>query len=43
MDRDAQSVPGGGAPAVALTGDRRSEILGLRWEWIDFEREMIFF
>jgi integrase len=27
---------------LLLTGCRRSEILGLRWEWIDFEREMIF-
>jgi integrase len=34
-------------PAAAIrllffTGCRRSEILGLRWEWIDFERAMIF-
>jgi integrase len=27
---------------LLLTGCRRSEILGLRWEWIDFERAMIF-
>jgi integrase len=26
---------------LLLTGCRRSEILGLRWEWIDFERAMI--
>ncbi len=34
-------------PAAAIrlllfTGCRRSEILGLRWDWIDFERAMIF-
>jgi integrase len=27
---------------LLLTGCRRSEILGLRWEWIDFERAIIF-
>ena len=27
---------------LLLTGCRRSEILGLRWDWIDFERAMIF-
>src|SRR5215472_5257044 len=27
---------------LLLTGCRRSEILGLRWGWIDFERAMIF-
>lgn len=27
---------------LLFTGCRRSEILGLRWEWIDFERAMIF-
>jgi integrase len=27
---------------LLLSGCRRSEILGLRWEWIDFERAMIF-
>jgi integrase len=27
---------------LLLTGCRRSEILGLRWEWIDFDRAMIF-
>src|SRR5215472_14331479 len=27
---------------LLLTGCRRSEILGLRWQWIDFERGMIF-
>jgi integrase len=27
---------------LLLTGCRRSEIVGLRWEWIDFERAMIF-
>jgi integrase len=27
---------------LLLTGVRRSEILGLRWDWIDFERAMVF-
>jgi integrase len=27
---------------LLLTGCRRSEVLGLRWEWIDTERAMIF-
>ncbi len=27
---------------LLFTGCRRSEILGLHWEWIDFERAMIF-
>jgi integrase len=27
---------------LLLTGCRRSEILGLHWQWIDFERAMIF-
>lgn len=34
--------PAAAIRALLLTGCRKSEILGLRWEWIDFEREMIF-
>jgi integrase len=44
---EAETKTTGAYPAAAirlllLTGCRRSEILGLRWEWIDFERAMIF-
>jgi integrase len=46
LDAEAKAT-GDPYPAAAirlllLTGCRRSEILGLRWEWIDFERAMIF-
>jgi integrase len=34
--------PAAGIRLLLLTGCRRSEILGLHWEWIDFERAMIF-
>lgn len=45
LDAEAKAT-GDPYPAAAirlllLTGCRRSEILGLRWEWIDFERAMI--
>lgn len=45
LDAEAKAA-GDPYPAAAirlllLTGCRRSEILGLRWEWIDFERAMI--
>lgn len=45
LDAEAKAT-GNPYPAAAirlllLTGCRRSEILGLRWEWIDFERAMI--
>ena len=46
LDAEAKAT-GDPYPAAAirlllLTGCRRSEILGLRWEWIDFGRAMIF-
>jgi integrase len=46
LDAEAKKT-GDPYPAAAirlllLTGCRRSEILGLRWEWIDFERAIIF-
>jgi integrase len=34
--------PAAAIKLLLLTGCRRSEILGLRWEWIDYERAMIF-
>jgi integrase len=45
LDAEAKAT-GDPYPAAAirlllLSGCRRSEILGLRWEWIDFERAMI--
>jgi integrase len=45
LDAEAKAT-GDPYPAAAITlllftGCRRSEILGLRWEWIDFERAMI--
>jgi integrase len=38
----ANPYPAAAIRLLLLTGCRRSEILGLRWEWIDFERAMIF-
>ncbi len=45
---DAETAASGDPyPAAAVklllfTGCRRSEVVGLRWEWVDFERAMIF-
>ncbi len=38
----ADRYPAAAIRLLLFTGCRRSEILGLRWEWIDFERAMIF-
>jgi integrase len=46
LDAEAKATsdpyPAAAIRLLLLTGCRRSEILGLRWEWIDFERAMIF-
>jgi integrase len=46
LDAEARATsdpyPAAAIRLLLLTGSRRSEILGLRWEWIDFERAMIF-
>jgi integrase len=45
LDAEAKTTrdpyPAAAIRLLLLTGCRRSEILGLRWEWIDFERAMI--
>jgi integrase len=46
LDAEAKATndryPAAAIRLLLLTGCRRSEILGLCWEWIDFERAMIF-
>ena len=46
LDAEARATidpyPAAAIRLLLMTGCRRSEILGLRWDWIDFERAMIF-
>jgi integrase len=46
LDAEAKATndpyPAAAIRLLLLTGCRRSEILGPRWEWIDFERAIIF-
>ncbi len=39
--RTGDPYPATAIRLLLLTGCRRSEILGLRWEWVDFERAMV--
>jgi integrase len=46
LDAEARATidpyPAAAIRLLLMTGCRRSEILGLRWDWIDLERAMIF-
>jgi integrase len=46
LDAEAEATndpyPAAAIRLLLMTGCRRSEVLGLRWEWIVFERAMIF-